>query len=277
MPPLNGEGLMDIEVRLLLEGVFLSSGFDFRSYEPGYLKERVLQYMQRENLETVSALQNRVLHDPDCMGRFLQSLAVGPASVFHEPRFFSLFRRRVMALLRPLPAIKVWVAGCANGAETYSLAILLREAELHRKVRLYATHMNEKTLAAAQKGVIPMKAVQGHARNYRLAGGKKSLATYFAVNGHNVSFRRFLQRDIIWGQHNLVTDASFNQFHCILCRNVLGSFGQDLRKRVHKLLYESLTIGGLLGLGGRDHFLDIPYENCYEPVDDAGQWYRKTL
>ncbi len=276
-PSPSDEDPTDIEIKLLLEGVFLYRGFDFREYDLDYLKGRIMQCAADEGLETVSELQSRVMHSSGCMERLVQSLSVGVASFFFEPRFFSTFKKDVIELLRPIPAVKVWVAGCICGAETYSLAILLEEEGMNERVGIYSTSTQtvERVHAEEKRGMVPAKAVRGYARNYRSAGGKKRLSDYYSLDDGYAHLRPTLQTNITWAQHNLVTDASFNQFNCIVCRNVLGHFSQPLRERVHRLFYESLTIGGLLGLGRKDDMKFAPYKKYYEPIDDLGQWYRK--
>ncbi|RJR55303.1 MAG: protein-glutamate O-methyltransferase CheR [Desulfobacteraceae bacterium] len=272
----SGVDLSDIEIRLLLEGIFLFNGFDFRDYDPEFVRARVARCMNREGVSTVSELQNLVLHDPACMERFVQSFAMGPGKLFHQPGFFSVFRNRAIALLRALPSVRMWVAGCENGAETYSVAILLKENGLFEKTTLYSTLMSESALRAAEKGLIPACALNGRANEYRMAGGKKTLTGYFAVRKDYAWLAGSLRTAITWSQFDMVSGASFNQFHCIFSRKVIGRLRPEPRQKVHKLLYESLALGGILGLGELRDMNDNPYACCYEPVDGRLSWYRKT-
>ncbi len=267
--------LIDIETGVLLEALFLYTGFDFRAFRPDYLKERVLGFMAAEGLLTVSAVQDRVLHDNGSMDRFLQSFPFGPDSVFYEPRFFLELRRKVVPLLSSGAGARAWVAGCANGSEVYSLAILLREEGVREKTKVYASGKTGGRTAEAEEGMVPLSAVKGRGQAYRASGGTKTLPAYYAPDTGYARMDPSLRQNLVWTQHNLVTDASFNQFHCILCRNVFGLFTEPLAERVHKLLYESLTIGGLLGLSSGDE-IHSPYGRCYEPLKGSRYWYRKT-
>ena len=66
--------LEDIEIDLLLEGLYRAHGFDFRDYSRASIKRRILELMRGEKMETVSAFQSRVLHDAACLERFLMGL-----------------------------------------------------------------------------------------------------------------------------------------------------------------------------------------------------------
>ena len=266
----------NIEIELLLEGIFRRYGFDFRHYAPASLKRRVQLCMREEDVDTVSALQEKILHDSACMERFLLALSINVTSMFRDPRFYLAFREKVVPQLRTFPFIRIWHAGCASGEEVYSTAILLEEEGLYDRARLYATDMNEAVLARATDGIYPLDSMKEYAANYLKAGGKRSLAEYYTAQYERAIFRGDLKKNIVWAQHNLATDGSFNEFHVILCRNVMIYFDRELQARVHKLLYESLATFGLLGLGDKETIKFSPYEACYEELDRAGKWYRKV-
>ena len=85
-----------------------------------------------------------------------------------------------------------------------------------------------------------------------------------------------LQRRVTFFQHNLVTDASFNDFHVIFCRNVLIYFSKPLQDRVHELLYQSLVRFGILGLGANETLHVTPKEKHYRSLDETARLYRRT-
>lgn len=268
--------LENIEIELLLEGIFRRYGFDFRHYAPASLKRRIRLCMRDEDVDTVSALQDKVLHDSTCMERFLLVLSINVTSMFRDPGFYLAFREKVVPRLRTYPFIRIWHAGCASGEEVYSLAILLQEEGLYDRARLYATDMNEAVLAQAADGIYPLDSMKEYAANYLKAGGKRSLAEYYTAQYEHAIFRGDLKKNIVWAQHNLATDGSFNEFHVILCRNVMIYFDRTLQARVHKLLYESLVPFGLLGLGDKETIHFSPSAACYEELDRAEKWYRKV-
>jgi chemotaxis protein methyltransferase CheR len=166
----------DVEIRLLLEGMYQVYGWDFRDYAKASLKRRIWKCVREEHLASVSSYQERILHDPACMQRFLLAVSVDTTEMFRDPWFYVAFRKKVVELLWPLPSVRIWHVGCATGEEVYSLAILLEEEGLYGKCRLYATDMNEALLVEAREGIFPLETMQGYTDNYLKAGGKRAFS-----------------------------------------------------------------------------------------------------
>lgn len=275
MNPPQKNALEDIEINLLLEGVFRYYGFDFRNYAPASLKRRIWKIVQAENLTSISGLQEKILHDPAYLDRFLLGLSVNVTAMFRDPSFYLAFRSKVVPLLRTYPFIRIWCAGCSTGEEVYSMAILLEEEGLYYRCRLYATDMNEMVLKRAKAGIFPLALMQEYTQNYLQAGGKQSLSAYYTAAYDNAIFRSSLKENIVFSAHNLVSDSSFNEFNVILCRNVLIYFNQTLQKRVHNLLYESLCMFGVLGLGHKESLKLTSHDQHYQELESREKLYRK--
>src|SRR5947209_14914863 len=274
--PQDGNEVEALEVRLLLEGVFRRYGFDFRDYASASIERRVRNQVRAEGLERISELQGKLLHEPACMERFLLAVTVNVTAMFRDPSFYLAFRAKVIPLLRIYPFVRIWHVGCCTGEEVYSLAILLTEEGLYPQCRIYATDMNEEVLSKAKAGIFPIAFLQEYTSNYLKSGGKSSFSEYYTALYGNVVFRRGLTDNVVFSQHNLVTDASFNEFHVILCRNVLIYFNQALTGRVHRLLYESLVPSGFLGLGNGESIKYTPHGACYEEFDGREKIYRRV-
>jgi chemotaxis protein methyltransferase CheR len=267
--------LETLEIQLLLEGLFRYYGYDFRDYALASLKRRIWNTIQAERLTSISALQEKVLHDRACLDRFLLGLSVNVTSMFRDPSFYLAFRREVVPLLRTYPFIRIWHAGCSTGEEVYSMAILMQEEGLYHRCRIYATDMNELVLRKAKAGIFPLDLMQDYTQYYLRAGGKESFSEYYTAAYENAIFRSSLKENIVFSQHNLAIDGSFNEFNVILCRNVLIYFNQSLQERVHKLLYESLIRFGVLGLGSHESLKLTPHERHYEALDSREKLYRR--
>lgn len=273
--PNHSLDLETLEVQLLLEGVFRYYGFDFRNYALASLKRRIWNTIRSEKLTSISGLQEKVLHDPACLERFLDGISVNVTDMFRDPNFFLAFRNTVVPLLRTYPFIRIWHAGCSTGEEVYSMAILLEEEGLYHRCRIYATDINETVLRKAKAGIFPLRFMQEYTQNYLQAGGKQSFSEYYTAAYDNAIFRSSLKENVIFSQHNLATDSSFNEFNVILCRNVLIYFDQSLQSRVHKLLYESLGMFGILGIGYQESLNFTPHEKQYEELKGAHKLYRR--
>jgi chemotaxis protein methyltransferase CheR len=272
----EGEQLEDIEIALLLEGLYRFYGFDFRDYSPASLKRRIVERMRAEKIETVSAFQDRVLHDAACMERLLLGLSVHVTSMFRDPSFYATFRRKVVPVLKTYPTVRVWHAGCSTGEEVYSMAILLQEEGLYRKCVIYATDISREVLRRAREGIFPLASMQEYTTNYVRAGGKHEFSDYYTADYDNVIFHPALKTNVVFAEHNLATDGSFNEFHVILCRNVMIYFNRALQDRVHELIYGSLSTFGVLGLGNKETLKTTPRESFYEKLDARDKLYRKV-
>lgn len=269
--------LEHLEIELLLEGVFRHYGFDFRSYAYASIRRRLWKRLEGEGggLRTISDLQARVLHDPDAMERLLLDLTVNVTAMFRDPSFYREFRERVVPLLRTYPFIRIWHAGCSTGEEVFSMAILLEEEGLYDRARLYATDINDVVLQRAKQGIFPLDRMQEYTDNYIKAGGTRSFSEYYTAKYDAALFSPSLTRNVVFSQHNLVTDRSFSEFHVIFCRNVLIYFDKTLQNRVHRLFYESLVMFGVLALGGKESLKFSQFEPCYEQLSPTERLYKK--
>ena len=255
-----------IELELLLEGIHQHYGFDFRNYALAPLRRGIRNAMAAEGVTTISGLQERVLHQPASMNRFLGCVGVHVTSFFREPEMFSALRSEVFPLLRTYPSIRVWIAGCATGEEAYSLAVLLDEAALLDRCRLYATDMNPEALRQGRRGSYPALAFEGAGGRYAASGGAGDLGSAAIRSGNDATFIPRQRSRVTWAEHNLVTDASFNEFHLVICANVMIYFDRGLQGQVHQLLDESVIPGGFLAVSGRETLGTSPARGRYERV-----------
>jgi chemotaxis protein methyltransferase CheR len=267
--------LESIEIDLMLDGMARQYGYDFRQYSPASLKRRIRAAMLKEGVRTVSALQALVLHDPAAMLRFVERVAVHTTSMFRDPEIFLALRREVIPRLRTYPFIRIWHAGCSTGEEVYSLAILLHEEGLYDRARLYATDLSDGVIERARKRIFPLAAMRDYTIAYQKAGGRENFASYYTTDDQNAVLRKWLGKNVVFSQHNLVCDGPFNEFHLILCRNVMIYFDQALRCRVHQLLHRSLSTFGFLGVGKKESIRNTPVEAYFEHPNPAVSIYRR--
>jgi chemotaxis protein methyltransferase CheR len=265
-----------IEIDLLLEGIYRRYGFDFRQYARASLRRRLHRRVALEGLQTLSGLQERLLHDPLCMERLLLDLSINVTAMFRDPTFFRAFRLKVVPLLRTYPFIRIWSAGCSTGEETYSLAILLAEEGLYDRTRIYATDINEAVLQQAREGVFPLEKMQEYTENYLAGGGTRAFSEYYTTGYEGARFDRRLTENIVFARHNLATDRSFNEFQVVICRNVMIYFDTPLQNRVHGLFHESLQRLGVLALGPKESLAFTPHVDDYEVLDVQEKLFRKV-
>ena len=268
--------LTDIEVRLLVQAIFLRYGHDFRDYAPASLRRRVLQAQQRMGLGSISALQERVLHDPDQFAQLLQYLTVPVSEMFRDPAYFLALRRHVVPVLRTYPSLKIWVAGCSTGEEVYSLAILLKEEQLLDRTTIYPTDINPDSLAKARAGVYELSRVRQFTENHRLAGGTGSLSDYYSAAHGAARLHPSLRERVVFSDHSLATDSVFAEVQLVTCRNVLIYFNRTLQERVIALFKDALCHRGFLGLGSRESLRFTAQAGAFEELVRTARIYQKV-
>ncbi len=267
--------LEEIELQLLFEGMFRHYGVDFRKYARASRERRIWKAMRAEGFATISELQNKVLHHPDCLERLVRTLSVNVTSLFRDPGFYLAFRNKVVPILRTYPFVRIWHAGCSTGEEVYSMAILLEEEGLYDRSRIYATDMDEEVVRDAQAGIYPLASMKEYTANYLGAGGKLPFSEYYTAKYDNAILRPALRKNIVFSQHNLVTDGAFNEFNVILCRNVMIYFDKTLQAQVLALFHDSLVRFGILGLGRKETLTLTTQEANFEPLDAREKLYRR--
>ncbi len=275
MPNIDTE-LEDIELNLFVGALQQRHGYDFSQYAPASLKRRVRHLVALHRSGTISALTGRLLHESSFLPLVLEGLSVPVSDMFRDPPVFQALRELVLPLLASYPRINIWQAGCAHGQEVYSLAILLEEAGLSERSQIYATDFSEAALHRAQEGIYPAKEAQLWSRNYQAAGGKRSLADYYSARYDFIKLDQRLRRNVIFANHNLVTDKVFCEAHLVLCRNVLIYFSNPLQNHVLTLFRDSLVRGGFLCLGLRESLAFAPVARDFTPVHDALRLYRRA-
>ena len=267
----------DIELRMLVEAVYLKYNYDFRDYTGASQKRRVLVAMREMGCTTVSELQSRVLHDPNGFAQLLQYLTIPVTEMFRDPEYFRAVREQVAPFLKTYPSLKIWVAGCSTGEEVYSLAILLKEEGLLERSIIYATDINPKSLETARRGVYPIDRMRLYTENYQKSGGKAAFSDYYTAAYGGALFERSLIDNVTFADHSLSTDTVFSETHFVSCRNVLIYFNRTLQDRVFGLFHESLCYRGFLGLGSKESIDFSSYAGRFEPLARRERVYRKGV
>ena len=265
----------DIEIRLLLEGIFEVYGYDFRKYAEASLKRRLTQWLRRSGFGGFSEAQARVLRDRELFSGLLEGITVNVSEMFRDPLFFKTLREEVVPHLKTYPFIKIWVAGCAAGEEAYSTAILLCEEGLDGRYRIYATDINEKVLQKAEEGIYPLEKMQQYTQSYQKAGGKKDFAEYYTARYDRAMLAQKLKKNIVLASHNLTDDAGIGELKMVLCRNLLIYFKPTLKERVLGLFDGSLSNGGFLCLGMRETLSGRDISGRYREIAPGMRIYRK--
>lgn len=267
----------DIELALLLEAIHRRYHYDFRNYAPSSIKRRLVQARERLGCRSFSMLQERVLHEPDVLPTLLDALTVQVSEMFRDPGYFRALREQVVPHLRTYPSLKVWIAGCANGEELYSLAILFREEGLEQRTIFYATDVNPAARRRAEAGIYDVDRIPLFTENHRASGGHSSLSDYYTAAYGAAAFDKSLRARTVFSEHSLVSDEVFAEVQLVSCRNVLIYFDRFLQDRALRLFKESLGHGGFLGLGSKETLMFSSHVDDFVRFDREQCIWRRTL
>lgn len=267
----------NIELKLLIDAIYLSYGYDFRDYTKSHLKRRILRRVKLDNLKSITALTEKILYDKDTLVQILLDLSINVTEMFRFPQFFKDLRKHVIPLLKTYPSINIWHAGCSTGEEVMSMAILLKEEGLLNRVNIYATDINKKVLEIAKDGIYKVEDIKKWTNNYQEAGGKKSFSDYYVAKYDHVIFDQDLLKNITFLKHNLVIDKTFINANLIICRNVLIYFNKKLQDHVLELFKESLISGGIIGIGSKESLRFTSVNEKFESITTATKIYKKKI
>jgi len=272
---MNCDPSFNDELSSLLEAVHNKYGYDFRQYSRAHILRRVSNRLALSRLKDLSEMREKILSDEIFAAQFLQDLSITVTEMFRDPDFYRSLRENIIPILTTYPFIKIWHAGCATGQEAYSMAIMLKEEGLYERTTIYATDFNQHALNQAKAGIFPSRMMKEYTSNYQLAGGKESFADYYTSEYDNVILDQGLRKNIVWANHNLVTDSVFAEVHLVLCRNVLIYFESELQDKVQQLFYDSLISGGILCLGSKESLRSGKYGHYYTEIDRKQRIFKK--
>lgn len=264
----------EIEIALLLDGVRRLSGYDFSEYAPTLLKRRVAERVRVENARTITGLLERAVHDPATLEALLYALTTTPSVPFRDTAMFVALVREVVPRLRTYPFFRIWIAG--NAADAYPVAIVLHEANLLGRARIYATEPTESGLTEAKSGAIRAEALAGMQERYAAAGGTADVAAYVTRDGDGARFVERLAQNVLFARHDLASEGSFNEFETVVVRATLASYGRSLAYRVHRTLYESTARLGFLCVSSPEAMAASPHRGTFESLPRCEGVYRRV-
>lgn len=264
--------LEDREIAILIEEIYKYHGYDFSGYSAASFRRRVERLYQMDRFEHFSDFLSKARSDESYFKHMVEEITVNVTEMFRDPDFYRILRTEILPILATKPFIRIWHACCASGEEVFSMAILLKELNLLDRSLLYATDLNPTVLDIAKKGLFPLRTIQQYAENYRIASGKKDFSDYYTANYGHAKFSDELINKMVFSQHNLITDGSFNEFDLILCRNVLIYFDKDFQRVSLELFDKSLSKLGYLALGTKETIKFSSIQHRYKQFEKEKIW-----
>ena len=258
----------------LLEYLRRTRGFNFAGYKRASLMRRIIRRMQQVAIDDYGDYLDYLEVHPDEFGQLFDAILINVTEFFRDPLAWDSLRAEaiphIIADKVPGDSIRVWSAGCATGAEAYSLAIVLAEAlgieQFRERVKIYATDIDEGTLAKARLACYEARDVQGVP--------PELLEKYFTLAANRYTFHKELRRAVIFGRHDLMQDAPISRIDLLVCRNTLMYFNSDAQARILERLHFALTEQGYLFLGKAETLLS--YHHIFMAVDIKRRIFAKV-
>ena len=253
-----------------------NTGYDFSGYSWESLNSRLENFVSSERIGSLNELKDFVCSKKISNEKILDKLLVSYTEMFRNPEFFNSLRKNVLPNLATFKNICIWHAGCATGEEVYSLAIILDEVNLLDRCEIYATDINEFNIQNATRGIYPLDKMKEATSRYYKSGGTKNLSNYYTAFYDNIIFHRDLRERIKFISHDMVLNRPVKTAHLVLCRNVFIYFNYELQQSVLKLLFHGLHNFGYLGMGLKEHFVDVSNFDL-SVIDKENKIYRKVI
>ncbi len=262
----------DSDIDILIYEILETYGYDFSNYSRASFKRRVIRLLDLDKFKSFEHLKHVIKTDKTYLNRFVEEITVNVTEMFRDPEFYTALRNKILPQLATKPFIRIWHAGCSTGEEVYSMAILLKEANLLDKSLIYATDINPGVLLEAKKGIYPLKNMKLYSENYIECCGKEDFSSFYTAQYDRAIINDSLKKKIIFSTHNLVSDRSFNEFQIIFCRNVLIYFDKTLQNKVLKIFDQSLENLGFLALGSKETLRFSSIIENYIQIDNQKIW-----
>jgi chemotaxis protein methyltransferase CheR len=272
---MNERELTNEEIDDIVKVIYQTYGYDFGDYARASLKRRFTRCMDIRKVKNAYELKYNLTNDAGFFNWFLESVTVNVTEMFRDPEFYKELRTKVLPKLASYPIIKIWHAGCSTGEEVYSMAIMLKEEGLLNRAKIYATDINPANLEKARKGIMPMQYMKDYTQNYIRSGGIADFSSYYTAKYGNAIISNDIKQNILFSQHNLVTDQVFNEFQLICCRNVLIYFNRALQTKVIKLFSDSLAPLGYLAIGTKESLMFTGMRSNFDTVSSKNKIYRR--
>ncbi len=274
---MNKKECENLELKLLTIAIYEGYGLDFREYAMASFRRRIEFFIKKHNYTNITNLTSDIIHNSETLRLLIDSISVTTSEMFRDPEVFLYIRSKIIPYLKTFPHIRIWHAGCANGEEVYSLAILLKEEGLYDRCSIYATDINETALTNVKEGIFPIKKMKEYSSNYQKSGGKLSLSEYYHAKYDSVKFDKSLIQNVTFSTHNLATDSVFMETQFVLCRNAMIYFDENLQERVLSLFNESLINGGVLCIGNKESIGFSSIQDSFQPFHKDYKIYRKNI
>ncbi|NOQ31200.1 MAG: hypothetical protein GQ570_08770 [Helicobacteraceae bacterium] len=263
------------KVEYLLDMILKIYGYDFRLYQRSMIERRLKIFMLKHDIHTIKNAVGVILFNRSAFKGFFLEASINVTELFRDTLSFSSIVDLLKHSCTKKQSLKIWSAGCSSGEEAYSIGIILKSLAILDKSIIYATDFNSVILEEAKNAIYSQESYKVAKNNFNEINLDDNLDNYITQNSNFITINENIRKKVLFFQHNLATDSSFNEFDIIICKNVIIYFDNTLQNRVFQLFYDSLKFGGFLVLG-ESEAIQEEFTNKFIKCTDKCKIFKKV-
>ncbi len=247
----------------IFQKIFDETGYDFSGYKLKTIQRRIARRMAVHRLTSLDDYLEFLDSSPHEIDSLFKDFLISVTAFFRDKEAFEELKKVIDNIVERTPeteSIRVWVPGCANGEEAYSIGILLHQALVNRRkttaYQIFASDIDESALSQARRGMFSAAQIDGVE--------SAILENYFQPRDGQYMISKSVRDRIVFAKQNVINDPPFSKVDLISCRNLLIYFSQDLQKRVLQTFHFALKNGSYLFLG-KSESADTTTPELFDP------------
>lgn len=264
----------DEELDSLTNAIKARYGLDFTNYERISLKRGIVRALEKNELTSTMGLWSKIMKEKDFLISCIDDITVNLTEWYRNPEVWIKIKKDLLPKYISKQTINMWHAGCSSGEEAYSMAFILKEANMLNKAATLATDISAKGLERAIKGAYSNISISKFHKNYNQEFKNAKLEDWFQMGKFDSQIKDEIKKNIVFENHNLVQEKMEKKFDIIFCRNVLVYFDDVLKMRALKLFESCLNDGGYFIIGFND-ILPAEHKNLFDVFDQSTRIYQK--
>ncbi len=267
-PPAEG-------ISAIIEFLKASALHDFTLYKPGTLERRITRRMALADLapDDTGAYLAMLQASSEEAALLADDLLINVTSFFRDPKIFDILATttipELVAKAEGEP-IRLWVAGCSTGEETYALAMLFTEAmqaaQTTAKLQIFASDADAHAIAVARDGFYPF--------SIETQVSPARLAAFFIREETGYRVTPALRASIVFAVQDVLADPPFSRLTMVSCRNLMIYLQPEAQVKIIEVFHFALRTGGVLLLGAAET-IGAP-DGRFTVLSKPARLYRKT-
>jgi len=269
--------IKDSEIKEIISVVKSRHSYDFSDIIRSFLVRRIRMMTEKYDIGNISELINRLKKDSNYIEYFLQTISVEVTEAFRDPTLWKMIRDDLLPQMIPgkTEKVKIWFPNVTTGEELYTMAILLRESKLTKKVDITASCLSRILIEQIKTGFFDKKKMKLNEENYSAFGGTGNLSQYCIEKGNKIQWDTSLIRNISFLLGHSLLNLTPKDVDLIIYRNHMIYYNQSFKNKIINILHHSLIKGGYMVIGSKENLEEYINSNRFEKANDDDKVYRK--